>query len=99
MQRHLASVPVETNILRKGLLKVGRGWAPIVARDLLGRLEASTPLGLTDLDVLGWLSARLLRDESDVAFSREELATDLYGRNPGGRERELVRTSLARLST
>lgn len=98
MQRGLRSVPIETNLVRKGLLRVGRESGPVDARDLLGTVQASERLSLTDLDVLGWLSSRLLRDESAVSFSREELAVDLFGRRPGGRERRLVQASLERLS-
>lgn len=92
-------MPIETNLLRKGIVRVGRGSAPINTRDLLGTAKASTPLALTDLDVLGWLSSRLLRDDAAVVFSREELAVDLFGRDPGGRERTLVRESLDRLAS
>ena len=99
MQRNLRSVPIETNLIRKGLIKVGHGWSSIDSRDLLGTVHASSPVALTDLDILGWLSARLLRDESAVAFSREELAEDLFGRPPGGKERKLVWESLTRLSS
>lgn len=99
MQRGLRSVPIETNLVRKGLLRVGRESGPVDARDLLGTVKASERLSLTDLDVLGWLSSRLLREESAVSFSRDELAVDLFGRRPGGRERQLVQASLERLST
>lgn len=98
MQRPYASVPLETNLARKGLLALGRSTGPVDSTDILGTVRSTTALRLVDLDVVAWLSLRVERDSSSVVFSRDYLASDLFGRRPGGRERSMVDASLARLA-
>lgn len=68
-------------------------------RDVLGVARATLGLRLNDLDVLAWLSGLLEVGSTTVEFSREDLAQDLYGRRPGGRERQIVSEALDRLQT
>lgn len=96
-RRHRPTVALETNLARKGLVSLG-GAGGIDTEDLLGPVKATIPLRVNDLDVLAWLSARRPFGGQNVLFSRSQLAEDLYGRTPGGRERRIVGESLTRLS-
>ena len=93
-------VPIETNLLRKAFVCLGRGaTGPVDTEDFLGAVGSTSSFRLVDLEVLGWLGAYLPRYANSVEFSREELAKDLYGRRPGGTERRDVASSLERLAS
>lgn len=91
-------VALETNLARKGFVRLGNSPAEIEGNDLMGPVAATIPLRLIDLDVLAWLAARRPWGEVDVLFSRSRLAHDLFDRAPGGRERSMVNESLQRLN-
>jgi hypothetical protein len=92
------TVPMETNLTRKGFVSLGKDLERAVSgTDLLGYMRVSRPLRLIDLEILSWLSATRDRSDDSVTFSRTSLGTALFGRTPGGRERELVNESLGRL--
>lgn len=95
---------IETNIARKGVWTVGHVQLamPVDGYDILGLVKASGPaLTLTDLDTFAWLCERWREGDRDasgrVSFTLYELGMDLYGRDPGGEERRLMRASMRRL--
>ena len=59
------------------------------------------PLSLFDLDSFAWLTERWRETDRDptgrVDFTLYDFGFDLYGREPGGKERRLIRASLDRL--
>ncbi len=76
---------------------------PFDARGPNAAIRASGRLKLTpDLDVFAWLcerwlSTRPLDLDGIAGFTLYDLATDLYGRRPNGRDRAALRASLRRL--
>jgi hypothetical protein len=97
-------VSLETNLCRKGIWQVGplQLILSLDDRDTLGVLRVSgPPLSLFDLDAFAWLTERWRESERDgtgrVDFSLYDFGRDLYGREPGGEERRIMRTSLGRL--
>ena len=95
---------LETNLARKGVWQVGplQLALPLNGRDTLGLLRVSgPPLSLLDLDTFAWLTERWREGTRDaqglVPFTLYDLGFDLYGREPSGKERRLMRSSLRRL--
>lgn len=95
---------LETNLCRKGVWHVGplQLVLPIDGADTLGLLRVDgPPLSLFDLDTFAWLTERWREGDRDpkgrVRFTLYALGQDLYGREPDGKERRLVRESLQRL--
>ncbi len=95
---------METNLCRKGVWHVGplQLALPIDSRDTLGLLRVSgPPLTLYDLDTFAWLTERWRQGDRNpkgkVGFTLYDLGRDLYGREPSGEERRLIRASLDRL--
>ena len=75
---------------------------PIDGSDTLGLLRVDgPPLTLFDLDTFAWLTERWRetgRDpQGEVRFSLYDLGRDLYGWEPGGKQRVDIRASLERL--
>ena len=75
---------------------------PIDGSDTLGLLRvAGPPLTLFDLDTFAWLTERWREVDRDqkgrVAFTLYEFGRDLYGCEPSGEERRMMRESLNRL--
>ena len=96
---------LETNLARKGVWHIGplQLALPIDGRDTLGLLRVSgPPLTLYDLDTFAWLTECWRESDRDAAgrvdFTLYNLGRDLYGREPDGKERRLIRASLRRLS-
>lgn len=97
-------VSLETNLCRKGVWHVGplQLALPIDGSDTLGLLRvAGPPLTLFDLDTFAWITERWREGERDpkgrVRFTLYELGQDLYGWEPGGKQRQDMRASLRRL--
>ena len=97
-------VSLETNLCRKGIWHVGplQLALPLDGTDTLGLLRVSgPPLSLFDLDSFAWLTERWRETDRDptgrVDFTLYDFGVDLYGREPGGKERRLMRASLDRL--
>ncbi len=95
---------LETNLCRKGVWHVGplQLALPLDGNDTLGLLRvAGPPLTLFDLDTFAWLTECWREGDRDpkgrVRFTLYDLGRDLYGTEPGGKERRLMRASLARL--
>ena len=95
---------LESNLCRKGVWHVGplQLALPLEGADVLGLVRvAGAPLTLFDLDVMAWVCERWREGERDphgaVRFSLYELGRDLYGRKPGGEQRQDMRASLDRL--
>jgi hypothetical protein len=94
------TVPMETNLTRKGFVSLGSNTErSLSGTDLLGYMRVRRPLRLVDLEILSWLSATRDRSGNSVTFSRTSLAMALFGRTPGGTERQIVNESLDRLLT
>jgi hypothetical protein len=97
-------VSLETNLCRKGIWHVGplQLALPLDGHDTLGLLRVSgPPLSLYDLDSFAWLTERWRETDRDptgrIDFTLYDFGRDLYGREPGGEERRLMRASLDRL--
>jgi hypothetical protein len=95
---------METNLCRKGVWHVGplQLALPLDSEDTLGLLRvAGPPLTMFDLDTFAWLTERWREGERDVrgrvSFTLYDLGHDLFGREPDGKERRLMRASLRRL--
>lgn len=95
---------LETNLCRKGVYALGNLQLalPIDGIDTLGLVRSSgPPLSLSDLDTLAWLTERWREGDRDqsgrVPFTLYSLGLDLYGREPDGKERRLMRASFRRL--
>ena len=95
---------LETNLCRKGVWHAGplQLALPLDGEDTLGLLRvAGPPLTLFDLDTFAWLTERWREGERDtkgrIDFTLYELGRDLYGRKPGGEQRQDMRASLDRL--
>lgn len=101
VQRYSPSIPLETNLARRGFYSL-RGGAdaqiPFERRDLYGSLSGSNHLRLLDAEILGWLCGRMSTDGARARFSRHQLAVDLFGAAPGGREKRMIAASFARLT-
>ena len=73
---------------------------PVASKGLSERARSNIALRLSDYDVLAWVCERWLRRPTESGWMRPtlyEIASDLYGRRPGGREYELLCDSLDRL--
>lgn len=95
---------LETNLCRKGVYAIGhlQLTMPIDSHDTLGLVRAAgPPLLLSDVDTLAWLTEKWREGDRDpggrVPFTLYELGRDMFGREPAGRERRLMRESFRRL--
>ncbi len=95
---------LETNLARFGGWQVGTEPEKEVRRvTFLGAaIAAGAPLGPLELDSLSWLCARWYEQRSPedglVTFTLYELGADLYGREPSGKERRLMRRAIEHLA-
>lgn len=90
---------------RRGLTSTSSSNAqlelPVDGRDLLGLLRASGRITIFDLELLAWLTERWRHSrpvDDWIRFTLYELGSDLYEREPSGKERRLMRASLRRLA-
>jgi len=105
----VASLPrrqasLETNLARKGVWHIGplQLAFPREGSDTLGLLRAAgPPLTLFDLDLMAWLCEHWREGDRDpkgrIGFTLYQLGKDLHNRDPSGRDRQEMRSSLERL--
>ncbi len=95
---------LETNLARWGGWQVGAEPEESVRRvTFLGAaITAGAPLGPLELDSLSWLCARWYeqgsRKDGVLSFTLYEFGADLYGREPSGKERRLMRRAIEHLA-
>lgn len=104
---------LESSVCRRGIASVSASNAqlqlPVDGHDLLGLLRTSGRVTMFDLEVLAWITERwvhrsppseaeLTRDQEWTTFTLYEMGRDLYSREPGGKERRLIRSAFRRLT-
>lgn len=108
----MAGVPARRTGMIEGNLALFPGWQlgaqaqqkRIARRDLLGAIARAerAPLGELELDALTWLTQEWFEQGSPVDgvihFTWYRLGRDLYGREPGGRERGLMQEAIDNLA-
>ena len=95
---------IETNIARWPM-RIGASDdadAPLTARTLLGSFSATHQIGLLDLKVLAfaierWRDAGGQTASDSANFTLYQLGQAIYGREPDGEERRLLREAIDRL--